>query len=151
MLWGLNRAERLPCYDAYTAPMLVTVISLQFLPLLHHNYSFQITNLSPQITGWLIVTKRASKGTARGQVAAYRLSLLLLQLLLCSINTSLSHIGDVGKSIHYQYCYTTLRVTAHLQLPLEGAQGLNAPENKIQHLEEVQQMNSDFNQTLRGR
>ena len=82
-------------YDAYTAPMLVKVISLQFLPLLHHNYSFQSTNLYPEITVWLLDTKRASNGAARRQVAAYHLS--LLQLLLCSINTSLSHIGHVGK------------------------------------------------------
>ena len=82
-------------YDAHTAPMLVKVISLQFLPLLHHNYSFQSTNLYPEITVWLLDTKRASNGAARRQVAAYHLS--LLQLLLCSTNTSLSHIGHVGK------------------------------------------------------
>ena len=82
-------------YDAYTAPMLVKVISLQFLPLQHHNYSIQSTNLYPQNTGWLLVSKRVSNCTARGRVAVYHLS--LLKLLLRSINTSLPHIGDIGK------------------------------------------------------
>ena len=82
-------------YDAYTAPMLVKVISLQFLPLQHHNYSIQSTNLYPQNTGWLLVSKRVSNCTARRRVAVYHLS--LLKLLLRSINTSLSHIGDIGK------------------------------------------------------
>ena len=42
-------------------------------------------------------------------------------------------------------------MTALLQLPLESVPGLNAPENKTPHLDEFQQMNAEFNQTLRGR
>ena len=136
-------------YDDHTAPMLVKVISLQFLPLLHHNYSLQSTNLSPQITGWLLFTKRASNGTAQGQVAAYCLSYYnfycAVSILLCPI------LDTLEKSIHYQYCYNILKVTALLQLPLESVPGLNAPENKTPHLDEFQQMNAEFNQTLRGR
>ena len=136
-------------YDAHTAPMLVKVISLQFLPLLHHNYSFQSTTYLPKLLAGCLSRRGVSNGTARGQVAAYCLGCYnfycAVSLLLCPI------LETLEKSIHYQYCYTILRVTAHLQLPLEGAQGLNAPENKIQHHEDVQQMNSDFNQTLRGR
>ena len=120
--------------------MLVKVISLQFLPLLHHNYSLQSTNLSPQITGWLLFTTRASNGTAQGQVAAYCLSYYnfycAVSILLCPI------LDTLEKSIHYQYCYNILKVTALLQLPLESVPGLNAPENKTPHLDEFQQMNA---------